>query len=334
LFNTSQAYFNSVLDFMTRQDISAQQALLAIGFSDFLSFRKQQRVALKYYSALLDYGKQQLDDPLFGFHVGCDIQSADYGVLGYLIESSANLNDAIKHLLVFDKLVANIGIIEFSTNGAIATIRWTPQQECSEQVILRNMASWLTTARQLLGDQLAPTKVLLSHAYSAQQQAQLSRYLHCPVQSNSRFNQIEFANELLALNFRGNNPLLHQSMTDLSKQELESLTTSPSLRAQITHLLKIKPDLQDCTLIQFSQVFNRSARTLQRQLKDQDTRFGELLDNERKARTLKQVDKMKLVELAQQLGFNEQSSFNRAFKRWFGCSPKAYLAQQNGSTSV
>jgi len=328
LFNTSLAYFSSVLDFLARQNVPSDQALRAIKFSEFSCYKKSQRVALSHYSALLDYGKHQLEDPLFGFHVGSDVQSADYGVLGYLIESSANLGEAIKHLLVFDKLVANIGVIEFSTTDEVATIRWTPQQNCSEQVILRNMAAWFTTAKQILGDQLAPTKVLFTYPYKVEQQQQLNKYLHCSVFVNSHFNQIEFPVEMLVVAFRSNNPPLHQSMTELSNQELASLNTTSSLRAEIAHLLNIKPDLQDCTLIQFAHLFNRSTRTLQRQLKNENCRFGELLDDERKTRTLNQLNKIKLIELSQQLDLIEQSSFNRAFKRWFGCSPSRYIREQ------
>lgn len=325
MFNTSQTYFTSVLDFLERKGIASSSALQGIDFEQFIHYKKQQRVSLPYYSALLDYGKTTLNDPLFGFHLGCDIHSADYGVLGYLIESSENLACAIKHLLAFDKLVANIGIIDFEVAGPQAIIRWTPQAPCSEQVTLRNMAAWLTTAKQLLGNELSPTEVRLCYPFEPDSLLLLGEHLNCSVTSHCQFNEIVFPSNLLSLTFRSDNPQLHQTMTALSQQQLAQLNEHKSIKNEIIHLLSIKPNLQDCTLLQFSSLFNMSSRTLQRQLKREGCHFAKLLDKERKQRVIKQIDKMKLGELSSQLGFNEQSSFNRAFRRWFDCSPKVYL---------
>lgn len=326
MYFTSQTYFNSVLDFLAAENIAADQALSAINFSQFTQYKNQQRIELIHYSALLDYGKDALSNPLFGFDVGCDIKNTDYGVLGYLVESSENLAQAIKNLLTFDKLVANIGTIDYHTDNAHTTISWTPVSPCSEQVVLRNMASWLTTARQLLGNDLAPISLALCYPYSQEDQQRLAAHCGCPITANASSNHIVFSSELLSLSFRGDNPQLNQTMAALSAQELANLQ-QPTLSQQLTHLLAIKPDLHDCSLIQFSHVFSMSPRTLQRQLKREETRFGALLDAERKQRAQRLIHTIKLGELATQLGFNEQSSFNRAFKRWFNCSPSAYQAK-------
>jgi len=329
VLNTSQTYFASVLDFLAQQGIDSTQALDAIGFEDFPQYKKQQRVPLNYYSALLDYGKRILNDPLFGFHVGCDVHSADYGVLGYLIESSENLAMAIKHLLAFDQLVANIGRTDFSVNHQQASIRWTPHAQGSEQIVLRNMAAWLTTARQLLGDNLAPSRISLSHPFTVSQLRQLNQHLNCEVVANQPFNEISFPSQLLQHTFRSENPQLHQTMAAISQQELASINANQCAKSEIIDLLRLKPDLQDCTLLQFASVFNMSSRTLQRQLKRAGCRFAQLLDDERKQRTIKQLGSVSLGELSLQLGFNEQSSFNRAFRRWFNCSPRVYLSRSS-----
>ncbi len=325
MLNISQAYFASVLDFLEQQGISSDQALGAIEFDDFKHYKNQQRVALTYYSALLNYGKLTLNDPLFGFHVGCDVHSADYGVLGYLVESSENLAMAIKNLLAFDQLVANIGRTDFSINQQQATIRWTPHAQCSEQIVLRNMAAWLTTAKQLLGSDITPTQIKLCHSFSKAQSLQLTEYLNCEVLIAQSFNEIIFPSQLLTHAFRSENPQLQKTMAAISQQELASINTSKCIKSEISHLLKIKPELTDCSLLQFAGVFNMSSRTLQRQLKSADCQFAKLLDDERKQRTIKQLGTLTLGELSLQLGFNEQSSFNRAFKRWFNCSPRDYL---------
>jgi len=330
LLTTSQPYFTSALSFLERRGITSSQALAAINFTEFNAYKKQQRVPADHYCALLDYGKLVLNEPFFGLLLGNEVQNSDYGVLGYVVESSDNLATAIKHLQAFDQLVANIGRIEFHINQQNAMLRWTPKLPCSEQTVLRNMTTWLTTTKQLLGEELltqypTPNYVALTHPFSSDQQAQLSEALCCPVKVNQRFNEIVFPSALLSHTFRGDNPQLHQTMVEISQQELLTLETNLDIKSEIIQLLALKPDLQDCTLVQFASLFNVSPRTLQRQLKTHHCRFATLLDNERKQRAMRQLGNISLGELSLQLGFNEQSSFNRAFKRWFNCSPRAYL---------
>jgi len=328
---TSQRYFSSALDFIEQCGITPLVVLQAIDFEEFSRYRKQQRVAAHYYCALLDYGKEALNDPLFGLRLGNDIHHYDYGVLGYLVESSENLAVAIQHLLAFDQLVANIGQTEFRIEQQRATLRWTPQVQCSEQVVLRNMATWLATTKQLLGEHMpeddqAPNHISFCHPFTTAQREEMIQQLGCQILVNQPFNEIVFPSELLSLTFRSENPQLHQTMVAISQQELSELHANHCLKDQIIALLQRKPDLQDCSLIQFANVFHMSPRTLQRQLKKTDCHFATLLDDERKQRTLKYIGQMRLGDLSLLLGFNEQSSFNRAFKRWFNCSPRVYLS--------
>lgn len=324
----SISYFNSVLTYLERQGFSSAQALNAINFSSFNTYKDPQRVALSHYSNLLDYGKNEAKKPLFGCYLGADVHNADYGVLGFLIESCENLGSAINDLLKFDRIVANIGNCVFSHNLEQATIAWTPHAPCSEQVVLRNMAAWFTTTTQLIGYTLSPTSVSFTHCYDSEQLEQLRKLFNCPIFCGAKTNHIDFPFEFLNLEFRSDNPQIHQALMALSQEQLSKLNDNDLAKNRVADLLSTKVDLNNCTLIRFSSALHVSPRTLQRQLKAENQQFGQLLDNERQRRVIALIGKMPLGELAQQLGFNEQSSLNRAFKRWFDCTPKIYLTKQ------
>jgi AraC-like DNA-binding protein len=64
-------------------------------------------------------------------------------------------------------------------------------------------------------------------------------------------------------------------------------------------------------------------RTLQRRLAEQGTSFDLLVEaarRDRADRLLVEANRP-LSQVARMLGYSEQSSFNRAFGRWFGTSP-------------
>ena len=57
--------------------------------------------------------------------------------------------------------------------------------------------------------------------------------------------------------------------------------------------------------------------------------FKELLDAYRQEEALRQIERgaRSMTEIAYDLGYNEQSSFNRAFKRWTGTTPSRWLSE-------
>ena len=71
---------------------------------------------------------------------------------------------------------------------------------------------------------------------------------------------------------------------------------------------------------------NMSSRTLQRRLEEQGIAFADLLDEIRTelAKNKLQGSDLSLAEIGFLLGFSEQSSFTRAFKRWTGKTPLEY----------
>ncbi|MBS2018219.1 MAG: helix-turn-helix domain-containing protein [Deltaproteobacteria bacterium] len=69
-----------------------------------------------------------------------------------------------------------------------------------------------------------------------------------------------------------------------------------------------------------------SARTMQRRLESEGTRFGEVLDQARELRSRRLLDDatLPLAEVAYRAGFADLATFSRAFKRWTSLTPGAY----------
>ncbi|TVZ41623.1 AraC-like DNA-binding protein [Alteromonadaceae bacterium 2753L.S.0a.02] len=69
-----------------------------------------------------------------------------------------------------------------------------------------------------------------------------------------------------------------------------------------------------------------SSRNLQRKLAEQNTSFKNLLSEVRQQLAQSYIDEshLSLSEISYLLGFSEQASFTRAFKRWQGVSPREY----------
>jgi AraC-like DNA-binding protein len=71
-----------------------------------------------------------------------------------------------------------------------------------------------------------------------------------------------------------------------------------------------------------------SARTFQRQLKEEGASFSDLLADVRRSETLKRLTERSLTiaAIATDLGYSDQAAFTRAFRRWTGVPPSRFRA--------
>nr|WP_255541672.1 helix-turn-helix transcriptional regulator [Legionella bononiensis] len=72
-----------------------------------------------------------------------------------------------------------------------------------------------------------------------------------------------------------------------------------------------------------------TSRTLRRHLQKLQVTYQELLDEvrEQKAKTFLLNNGISITEVSFLLGFNDTSSFTKAFKRWTGLTPSEYKEQ-------
>ena len=75
-----------------------------------------------------------------------------------------------------------------------------------------------------------------------------------------------------------------------------------------------------------SRTLDLSAATLRRRLEDEGTSWGQLKDEVRRDLALQHLvdDRLSVGEIADRLGFNDASTFYRAFRKWTGSAPGAW----------
>jgi len=97
-------------------------------------------------------------------------------------------------------------------------------------------------------------------------------------------------------------------------------TLSGSVRT-VLHLM-IQAD-QTPTLSRVVAAAGTSERSLQRQLEAEGTNFSELLADTRRSETLSRLNERSrtIASIAAGLGYSDQASFTRAFRRWTGTPP-------------
>ena len=91
----------------------------------------------------------------------------------------------------------------------------------------------------------------------------------------------------------------------MSEQQLSQFKSQQLLTEKINHILMAKYDLQDCSLIRTASALNMTPRTVQRHLKQENTNFAALLEQEQKRRLLTYIPHYSLSSIATMLGFTQ-----------------------------
>lgn len=95
------------------------------------------------------------------------------------------------------------------------------------------------------------------------------------------------------------------------------------LGTQVETIVENLLPTRNCCLNTIAAQLGFNPRTLQRELAADGKSFEKILDSARQrlADELLSNQEMPLIQVAALLGYSEQSTFSRACKRWFGCSP-------------
>lgn len=152
-----------------------------------------------------------------------------------------------------------------------------------------------------------------------------------PVQFNAPRNalQIDPVWDSPETEFEPGNAYAFGVFTRHADEMLARLQADTSVRAQIEAQILPKLHEGSISMDRVAKDIAMSRQTLYRRLKDEGVTFAEIHDDLRQRMAVEYLEGQKVTvnETAYLLGFSEASSFVRAFKRWTGLSPTAYLNQ-------
>ncbi|WP_116364701.1 AraC family transcriptional regulator [Parahaliea mediterranea] len=106
-------------------------------------------------------------------------------------------------------------------------------------------------------------------------------------------------------------------------------TRGRHLTGQVRGLIEQLLPTGQCTARNIAEHLALHPRTLQRRLADEGQRYDALLDGVRRDQAAYYLSQpgLYLSQVSGLLGYSEQSAFNRACRRWFNTTPRAYRAR-------
>jgi AraC-like DNA-binding protein len=273
--------------------------------------------------ALLDDCSALFGDRYFGLLLA-EQQGPDvFGGITALARAAPVFQTALECIVDFVSVLNSPeGEMELVVAKHVAELRWHSIADLSFHSNQHGLLLWIKTLRMLGGPDFRPTHATLQANLSDGRREGVESRVGCRVR-RSESNAIGFSIETLRRVIPTRNKMLY----DLLRTQLEALRSAqtPTTVARVAQYIRGALPI-GCGVEQCAAEMRIPARTLQRRLANENQSFSDLLGRQRVEFAKQHLSRHgeSLAQIALDLGYSDQTSFCRAFRRWTGQSPRAY----------
>lgn len=275
---------------------------------------------------------QMSGDPLIGLHVGMETKQLLHGTLGFLAQSSKDLDQALNMFSRYGQMSSPMvayryrsgeeAVLEIEQNKMWLMKHPEPARHANDFLV----AALLNTAATLTGRRITPLRIEL--AYAMRELAAYRDFFGCEVLFNRDVNRMVFRKkdvESAILTSDQSMFSLFNSIVAEKQLLLAGNNTTGHLKQALFMRFKGRiPSIEEA-----AEVLSTTPRKLQRLLLQEGTTFREVAGEVRKeiALQLMQNPSLRITEISDILGYSDASAFRKAFKSWTGKAPKAVRRQ-------
>ncbi len=278
---------------------------------------------VKYAELLERVGREV--NPHIGLDLGASLDAKDLGVIGHAMTAAPTIGESLallsRYLYVLSQ--SNTIRLDIGEEGVVCTYAVTIlQPNLVKQDAEFALAVITSLIRKLSGRSFAPRLVEFSHSKFSNTRKH-NQAFGCEVLFDRRENRLHFSRRVLDFPTLTADRRLLEALTYYLDSRLQLRSEEDDLLARVRHLISDSlggglPDLN-----QVASQLGMSGRTLQRKLADEGLVYSEILENICKSIATEYVlhSDYSFTDIALMLGYNDLSSFSRAFKRWTGNGP-------------
>jgi len=289
--------------------------------------REGQRVDINLMRQVWHKAEEISQDPLLGYKVGANLNLKGLGALTPVLMHSPTLRSSMHNLANCYNLISEgtkLKVVD-DEDGAIVfrfTPCYSPIRENSQQIVSQ-ITSMLTMGRLMGNDQHTLLRLRLPEDLDIEL---LSQKFRVPVETAS---VPPYCIWFSAENSDDEIPGCDKHFYQLNKAYVDELLSKRNAASNLVDTIKVlivDKGYLNATVDDIAEALDINKRNLQRQLTEEKTTFRQLKEEIIKERSLLQIikDEDTIAKIAADLGYSEVSAFHRAFKGWFGVTPKDY----------
>lgn len=311
-----------------RRGVDAEQLLDEAGLAPAILRNPDARLTVDEMSALWRAAERLSGDRYLALHSAESLEFGAYKALDFLVATAATAGDAFRRLAGYLPLINDwltIAIVPAGEDFALE-IR-SPLGTPPSCPVEYTFAAIVLRSREASAIDWRPVSVEFEHSGN-DDLGEFRRVFGCPVSFDAGRSRLVVSRSFWDTALPTANPALSAVLEDYAQRLLAEWPLAHDLIAQVRWRIGTRIAEGPPPLGPIAGELGMTARTLQRRLGATATSYRELGDGVRRdlARSYVSDPDIALTDVAYLLGFAEQSSFTRAFKRWTGLPPARYRA--------
>jgi len=286
---------------------------------------------------LFEYCSAKFDAPLFGLQLAQQQDADIFGSVTALCRAAPSVRDAINGFVDYIPVVhspaTSLALVE---GKSTAELRWHVHSDLAQnsQANFQAVVLDLKLLRQIAGSALCPSYVNLAMDVRPKNIDKVEQQLGCRFYCTDNENAIAFPAHILEKRVASANRVVFKLLGGYL--ERMKAATRISLPERIHDYIRAVLPSGNVSVEHCAQRLGLSVRTLQLRLHELKVSFSDMVESQRAEQAKSYLQNLdgSLMDIAFQLGYSDQTSFGRAFKRWTNLTPRRYreslLIQQKG----
>ena len=318
----------ALLEACARLGVDGDALLRAAGIRREVLDNPDARLPAAQVGALWREAYELSGDPLLSLHAAEACPVGAYKVIDFMGHNARTVGEAFRYAARYFKLVNTAVSLPIDESGepvVFGIVDESSPEGVSRAYAEYTFATFLLHIRGTTGVPFAPRRVQFAHVAPADA-AEHQRIFGCPVEFEAKRTCMELPRA--AWDAKTASP--HLGMLEVLAEHadllLERIPKGPDLVERTRRAIHERLRGGEPSLEGVAHDLAMSPRTLQRRLRELGVSFHDVADEVRRGAAglyLEQPD-IAIAEVAYLLGFSDQSTFHRAFKRWTGVTPKQW----------
>lgn len=269
------------------------------------------------------------ENPLIALQLGEATQPRMLGSIGFMMSTAPTLEQAYQTLIDYLPLLFEGAALQMEqqVDGTRLSVELNQNDPHAVRYFLACLINW---PRWLTGRQVPVLQIQMTQPVPERVQP-YQQFFAAEIEFDAARNQILLSNDYLSLPCVDANSEMHHLHREFADSLLSKTAQQSALTAQTRNLIRQQLTLGGNVVRReaIAESLGLSLRTLQRKLGQQGSNFQTIYDQTRREVCVQLIQRGQLSfgEISFQLGFSNQSAFQKAFKRWMGVSPSTYRQQ-------
>lgn len=325
-------YLSTQIDQLAEYGYSHTQSLSFLNLTKTELDDPDLRIDITLVETLYKAAAHYLNDPNLGLCVGHSFRIAHYAQTGKIYSFCSDLKQVIDMNAKYQCIAIDVGVISYEDEGWSGArghfLNLTPYENVKDcyHVLNMVMGAYATTFNWLSWGSGLELKSASFNQTKPSDMSVFNKYYACPLYFSQEKIGVEFDSEAI------NAPLITQNAEKftviISKLDkiLEGHHINGSLESAVRESIRAALGLGQVSVPHIATRMSLTERDFRRTLKDANLKYRSLLKSERQKlfHELYKVGNTFSV-ISQELCYNDQAAFNRAFKRWYNVTPSQYV---------